>query len=97
MENLKMEREVHLTENNINVEYLDINYECNVCEDTGYLSNGERCNCLKQALINKAYKMSNIEDRKSTRLNSSHVSISYAVFCLKKKTKLFKSQNASQN
>src|SRR5690349_24006638 len=27
------------------------------------------------------------EDRKSTRLNSSHVEISYAVFCLKKKTK----------
>src|SRR5207249_5641029 len=26
----------------------------------------------------------NIQDRKSTRLNSSHVSISYAVFCLKK-------------
>src|SRR6266581_8131154 len=26
-------------------------------------------------------------DRKSTRLNSSHPSISYAVFCLKKKTK----------
>src|SRR5690348_17750403 len=30
-----------------------------------------------------------VEDRKSTRLNSSHPSISYAVFCLKKKkTKL---------
>src|SRR5207249_7001686 len=29
----------------------------------------------------------NAEDRKSTRLNSSHVSISYAVFCLKKKNK----------
>src|SRR5438034_7848657 len=27
------------------------------------------------------------EDRKSTRLNSSHTVISYAVFCLKKKTK----------
>src|SRR5690606_42126882 len=26
-----------------------------------------------------------VEDRKSTRLNSSHVKISYAVFCLKKK------------
>src|SRR5690242_20967680 len=26
------------------------------------------------------------KDRKSTRLNSSHMSISYAVFCLKKKT-----------
>src|SRR5690625_7087113 len=28
----------------------------------------------------------NTLDRKSTRLNSSHVAISYAVFCLKKKT-----------
>src|SRR5690625_5352199 len=27
------------------------------------------------------------QDRKSTRLNSSHVAISYAVFCLKKKNK----------
>src|SRR5437870_9616273 len=29
-------------------------------------------------------------DRKSTRLNSSHVAISYAVFCLKKKKKTYK-------
>src|SRR5699024_12799309 len=28
-----------------------------------------------------------VEDRKSTRLNSSHVSISYAVFCLNKKSR----------
>src|SRR5438445_346969 len=28
-----------------------------------------------------------VEDRKSTRLNSSHANISYAVFCLKKKRK----------
>src|SRR3712207_9154725 len=28
---------------------------------------------------------SRLEDRKSTRLNSSHANISYAVFCLKKK------------
>src|SRR5690242_21037764 len=28
-----------------------------------------------------------VKDRKSTRLNSSHMSISYAVFCLKKKKK----------
>src|SRR5690625_5600023 len=31
------------------------------------------------------------QDRKSTRLNSSHVAISYAVFCLKKKNKQTKS------
>src|SRR5689334_24399629 len=30
------------------------------------------------------------QDRKSTRLNSSHSSISYAVFCLKKKNKKYK-------
>src|SRR5437899_8727024 len=30
---------------------------------------------------------SRLEDRKSTRLNSSHLGISYAVFCLKKKKK----------
>src|SRR3712207_6993079 len=29
------------------------------------------------------------QDRKSTRLNSSHANISYAVFCLKKKNTLF--------
>src|SRR2546426_5071488 len=31
------------------------------------------------------YMMATIADRKSTRLNSSHLVISYAVFCLKKK------------
>src|SRR5690625_6570002 len=31
-------------------------------------------------------------DRKSTRLNSSHVAISYAVFCLKKKTRCSKTK-----
>src|SRR5438034_4845659 len=33
------------------------------------------------------------QDRKSTRLNSSHTVISYAVFCLKKKKKKKKTQN----
>src|SRR5699024_12860394 len=36
-----------------------------------------------------------IEDRKSTRLNSSHVSISYAVFCLKKKIYVERLQSSS--
>src|SRR4051812_49973617 len=38
------------------------------------------------------------EDRKSTRLNSSHMSISYAVFCLKKKKKRTRTERiASRN
>src|SRR5687768_18349975 len=35
--------------------------------------------------LNAAGRISDAEDRKSTRLNSSHGYISYAVFCLKKK------------
>src|SRR5258707_5289794 len=34
-------------------------------------------------------------DRKSTRLNSSHANISYAVFCLKKKNKRLNSSHAN--
>src|SRR6266571_9039059 len=37
------------------------------------------------------------QDRKSTRLNSSHMSISYAVFCLKKKKKKKKAQKKKKN
>src|SRR2546422_8444393 len=36
-------------------------------------------------------------DRKSTRLNSSHGYISYAVFCLKKKKKIYRRQNNATN
>src|SRR5438874_6520527 len=35
--------------------------------------------------FNYFWRYTNLQDRKSTRLNSSHVEISYAVFCLKKK------------
>src|SRR5690349_22798035 len=38
-------------------------------------------------VLERAYFLSREGDRKSTRLNSSHVEISYAVFCLKKKNK----------
>src|SRR5690625_6484066 len=44
--------------------------------------------CTVIAMVNATSKTVNnffISDRKSTRLNSSHVAISYAVFCLKKK------------
>src|SRR3712207_2501976 len=36
-------------------------------------------------------------DRKSTRLNSSHANISYAVFCLKKKKKIINTHNITTN
>src|SRR5256885_7182756 len=47
---------------------------------SGGLMNGAQC------ANSAAYAVSRV-DRKSTRLNSSHLVISYAVFCLKKKKK----------
>src|SRR2546430_884518 len=38
--------------------------------------------------VNESHDSAQKADRKSTRLNSSHSQISYAVFCLKKKTKI---------
>src|SRR5690606_41398071 len=44
-----------------------------------------------EAAIEAKFQFSHFDgrDRKSTRLNSSHVKISYAVFCLKKKTTVY--------
>src|SRR2546426_7397457 len=37
------------------------------------------------------------QDRKSTRLNSSHLVISYAVFCLKKKKKIYRDNDQERS
>src|SRR5689334_24431349 len=57
----------------------------------------ELCLCTREPIWNgwsivppdepHRWRGESVRDRKSTRLNSSHSSISYAVFCLKKKTK----------
>src|SRR5690625_6204745 len=53
--------------------YLHIGHAKSICLNFGLAEEfGGRCHLR-------------FEDRKSTRLNSSHVAISYAVFCLKKK------------
>src|SRR5436189_4773473 len=51
-----------------------------------YFSDLEPFNKIPENLaFVEAYKKARFSDRKSTRLNSSHRCISYAVFCLKKK------------
>src|SRR5438874_3364068 len=48
---------------------------------------GASVRLLASGLLSLSYDSDMLLDRKSTRLNSSHVEISYAVFCLKKKKK----------
>ena len=62
IESLKMEKAYLMTESNIPADYMDIIYDCKTCKDTGYLDNGKQCNCLKQALVSRAYQMSNLEN-----------------------------------
>src|SRR3989338_8267761 len=49
-----------------------------------------------EAAAQRRYPFTISPDRKSTRLNSSHSSISYAVFCLKKNTNKVSSQNLNR-
>src|SRR5690606_40658908 len=59
--------------------------ECKGLDDVG---GGQRAACCVQQRRRRVrVGRCGVRDRKSTRLNSSHVKISYAVFCLKKKRK----------
>src|SRR5690349_23397632 len=66
------------------------------CEVDGHLARFRRRHVVSRphAFAETAQRFL-ARDRKSTRLNSSHVEISYAVFCLKKKKK--KKKNKIQN
>src|SRR5574337_1856116 len=56
------------------------------CPSIGFFSRGDR----EIGVLRNVEPPTRPRDRKSTRLNSSHHSISYAVFCLKKKKKNIK-------
>src|SRR3712207_7145069 len=60
-------------------------------EDQTFIAGHDRADELRPPLLvvedDRRPVVDVCADRKSTRLNSSHANISYAVFCLKKKTK----------
>src|SRR5258708_29308686 len=64
-----------------------------ICSSSGWVASPARPKWRASARSSRGSR-SPLRDRKSTRLNSSHQIISYAVFCLKKKTKSLSSQHA---
>src|SRR5689334_8987851 len=57
-----------------------------ICMATAIRNRPESTISVEEVMNGTVYSVApNDDDRKSTRLNSSHSSISYAVFCLKKK------------
>src|SRR5438034_8534496 len=57
------------------------------------ISQADRAGAYGNRYTTRTVLSSGVSDRKSTRLNSSHTVISYAVFCLKKKKKQRKDTN----
>ncbi len=45
---LNMERAMLLTDNNFELDYMEVKYNCPHCKDTGLLETGERCQCLNE-------------------------------------------------
>lgn len=60
IEDLKSKKESLLIKHGVPEWYLEAQYKCNTCKDKGFLDNGHKCNCLRQEIINEAYKMSNL-------------------------------------
>jgi DnaD/phage-associated family protein len=50
MDQLAAERAVLLTDNNYEMDYTDIRYACDKCNDTGITDLGERCTCVKERM-----------------------------------------------
>lgn len=74
IEDLKNEKNEILLKNNLPLNYLKPIYECNICNDTGYvLKNNyktELCNCLKQKLLNISYNKSNMSNLDKENFNT---------------------------
>jgi DNA replication protein DnaC len=60
IENFKREKKEMLKKYSIPENFLEYDYECKKCNDTGYTTDGKRCKCFNKQIINYLYKMSNI-------------------------------------
>lgn len=71
IELLKYEKECLLKNSNIDMNFLNPNYECLKCNDTGYIRTAnyktEMCTCLKQKLLDISFNKSNM-----SKLNSEN-------------------------
>ena len=60
IEVLKKERQLIYENYNISRNYLDIEYECQKCGDTGYTPDGKRCSCFNRQIIDSLFQASNM-------------------------------------
>lgn len=74
IEDLKKEKENILKDNNYSLNYLKPFYDCNVCNDTGFVLDNnyktKMCNCLKQKLLNISFNKSNMYNLEKENFNT---------------------------
>ena len=76
LHDLSTKKELLLLENGFAADYLEPIYDCPDCKDTGYLSNGQKCHCLRQTIITLLYEQSNLKEVLEQE-NFAHLSTSY--------------------
>lgn len=76
---LKLKKEQILKENGISKSYLEPNYECKICKDTGYVTDSNyktrMCNCLKQKLLDYSFNKSNMYNLKNENFSTFNENI----------------------
>lgn len=74
IESLKKEKELILEQNNYSINYLKPFYECNLCNDTGFIIDNNykttMCSCLKQKLLDISINNSNMYNLKNENFNT---------------------------
>ncbi len=75
LSNIAIEKETLLVQNGFPKDYLELQYTCGLCMDTGYID-GNKCSCLKNRLLSVLYEQSNIADMLSVN-NFDHLSTKY--------------------
>ena len=78
IQSLKDEREKILIKNNKNPNYLSLTYDCDLCKDTGYISDNygsKMCSCLKQKLFDIQYNKSCINNLKNQTFEKFNINL----------------------
>lgn len=78
IEILKKQKKDILKSLNLPENYLELNYNCSFCKDTGYIfENGKSlmCNCLKQKLYNIEYNKKNINNISEDTFNNFNMNL----------------------
>ena len=78
IEGLKNKKTEFLKKNNINIDLFKPDYECKICNDTGYIQENNKsimCHCLKQRLLNLSYNKSNLSDIKNQNFDNFNLNL----------------------